>query len=324
MRFVSRSVLLILLILAVTATVLGCTPAPDEVEPEQTQDAVAQTSPTTAPTSQTDGQSIDDPETRMSEEQRWCQAWALDNLDPLVYVEFLALDPLDMDDIDRTIWHGRLREANLTCAMYWREPLSKQNAHLSNEQYRTICLESLTESADKLWSRFAAVAADPLRDREDNPAYDVPNQYVRILRWVHLTGDQLLAMDERTAGSVRAKLHGYLTGNQLLAMNERPYQLLERLAHHRYDRVEYEHPGAVSHFTAARSYYGEDFLPEWWGLEAAVREVIGPCSNFRPQVFTGHWIPQARTPTTKEPAIPDELADDVKRLLEGPLYLDKP
>ena len=30
MRFVSRSVLLILLILAVTATVLGCTPAPDE------------------------------------------------------------------------------------------------------------------------------------------------------------------------------------------------------------------------------------------------------------------------------------------------------
>ena len=231
---------------------------------------------------------------------RWCKAWALDNLEPLAYVEFLELDPSDMDDIDRSIWHNRLREANLTCAMYWREPLSKQNAHLSNVNYRTLCLKSLTESADQLWSRFAAVAADPLRDREDNPAYDVPNQYVRILRWVHLTGDELLAMDER------------------------PHQLLERLARHTYDRVELEHPSAVSHFAGARSYYGEDFFPEWWGLEAAVREVIGPCGSFRPQVFTGHWTPQAYKPTAEEPAIPDHLADDVKRLLNGSLYLPRP
>ena len=58
MRFVSRSVLLTLLILAITATVLGCTPEPDEVEPEQTHDAVVQTSPTTALTSQADGRPV--------------------------------------------------------------------------------------------------------------------------------------------------------------------------------------------------------------------------------------------------------------------------
>ena len=26
-------------------------------------------------------------------------------------------------------------------------------------------------------------------------AYDIPNQYVRILRWIHLTGEELLEMD---------------------------------------------------------------------------------------------------------------------------------
>ena len=66
-----------------------------------------------------------------------------------------------MDDIDQTIWHNRLREANLTCAIYWRQPLSKQKAHLNNEQYRTSCLKSLNDSADKLHPLRAYVGQPP-------------------------------------------------------------------------------------------------------------------------------------------------------------------
>ena len=35
----------------------------------------------------------------LAEKRRWCKAWALDNLEPIVYAEFLQLDPLNMDDI---------------------------------------------------------------------------------------------------------------------------------------------------------------------------------------------------------------------------------
>ena len=40
---------------------------------------------------------------------RWCKAWALDNLEPITYTEFIDLDPRTMDDLDRTIWRERLK-----------------------------------------------------------------------------------------------------------------------------------------------------------------------------------------------------------------------
>ena len=42
----------------------------------------------------------------MPDDQRWCQAWALDNLKPHVYAEFAKLDPAKMDDLDRTVWRS--------------------------------------------------------------------------------------------------------------------------------------------------------------------------------------------------------------------------
>ncbi len=67
----------------------------------------------------------------MPDDQRWCQAWALDNLKPHVYAEFAKLDPAKMDDLDRTVWRSRLPEVSLRkqtitsqlCWMYWAEPL---------------------------------------------------------------------------------------------------------------------------------------------------------------------------------------------------------
>ena len=72
----------------------------------------------------------------MPDDQRWCQAWALDNLKPHVYAEFAKLDPAKTDDLDRTVWRSRLPEVSLRkqtitsqlCWMYWAEPLSKANA----------------------------------------------------------------------------------------------------------------------------------------------------------------------------------------------------
>ena len=49
----------------------------------------------------------------MPDDQRWCQAWALDNLKPHVYAEFVKLDPERMDDLDRSVWHSRLPEVSL-------------------------------------------------------------------------------------------------------------------------------------------------------------------------------------------------------------------
>ena len=92
----------------------------------------------------------------LQDDQRWCQAWALDNLKPYVYAEFAKLDPANMDDLDQTAWRARLNgNANYSyfsgslptydydsgapkstdwenrvgnCWMYWSEPLRKTNA----------------------------------------------------------------------------------------------------------------------------------------------------------------------------------------------------
>ena len=306
MRFVSRSVLLTLLILAVTATVLGCTPEPDEVEPEQTHDAVVQTSPTTAPTSQADGQSIDDPETRMSEKRRWCKAWALDNLEPIVYAEFLQLDPLNMDDIARTIWRDRLRHGS--CSMYGIEPLNAGNADRRNEQYKESCLHKLIQLVDSKWDTIAEAAYE-----RDNPvAYEIPNQHVRIMRWMHLTGEELLAMDEP------------------------PYELLKRIHGQDYDS-ESTVP-SEARLVALQAEYGDEFTTEWWDLHMAAlgnrsHQETG-CRKYYPQLFTGYWIPYAQPPQTS--TLPtstpspgnltaqEERNSKIQSILQSSLYLPRP
>ena len=95
-----------------------------------------------------------------------------------------------MDDIARTIWRDRLRNGFLS--MYGSEPLNAGNADRRNEQYKESCLNKLVPLVDSKWDTIAEAAYE-----RDNPvAYEIPNQHVRIMRWMHLTGDELLAMDE--------------------------------------------------------------------------------------------------------------------------------
>ena len=226
----------------------------------------------------------------LAEQKRWCEEWALDNLDPLIYVAFLELDPLNMDDIARTVWRDRLRSNS--CSMYGSEPLNETNADRRNVQYKAECLGHLANAAGKEWLHLGKLALE-----EGLPvAYDIPNQYVKALLWVHLTGDQLLALDER------------------------PYQLLERLAHVEY--ANWEQWPYDDYVEQSRSQYGDEFDIEHWSLiHKAVRH---DCQQYYPQVFTGRWIPTALHPDDKVIEVRPELTAAVKHVLEGPLYLPRP
>ena len=160
---------------------------------------------------------LNEADQKLTEDKRWCQAWALENLDPHVYFEFAKLDPANMDDLQRTVWRKQLASSGAntdlptyrqeashpmpiggddknekTCRVYWAEPLSKANADKRNRQHETGCLYGLALEADRKWAELAQAAVRG----GDTAAYDIPNQYVRVLRWMHLTGDEILNMTE--------------------------------------------------------------------------------------------------------------------------------
>ena len=69
--------------------------------------------------------------------------------------------------------------------MYESEPLHVTNADRRNEQYKVSCLQELVDLVGYQWETIAGAAYE-----RDNPnASEIPNQYVRIMRWMHLTGD---------------------------------------------------------------------------------------------------------------------------------------
>ena len=242
----------------------------------------------------------------LAEKRRWCKAWALDNLEPIVYDEFLDLDPLNMDDIDRTIWRDRLR--NGSCSMYGREPLNAGNADRRNEQYKESCLNKLVQLVDSKWDTIAEAAYE-----RDNPvAYEIPNQHVRIMRWMHLTGEELLAMDEP------------------------PYELLKRL--HGQDYASENTVPSEARLVALQAEYGDEFTTEWWDLPMAAlsnrsHQETG-CRKYYPQVFYAYWTPYAQPPqtstlptSTPSPwnlAAQEERNSKIQSILQSSLYLPKP
>ena len=46
---------------------------------------------------------LNEADQKLTEDKRWCQAWALDRFDPHVYFEFAKLDPANMDDLQRSL-----------------------------------------------------------------------------------------------------------------------------------------------------------------------------------------------------------------------------
>ena len=186
----------------------------------------------------------------LTEEQRWCQAWALDNFSPHVYLEFTKLDPANMDDLQRTIWRKRLRFSSKSCMVYWAERLSKANAHKRNRQYEGDCLFGLVQAADRQWLNLAEAAVR----EDDTTAYDTPNQYVRVLRWIHLTGDEMLEMVDP------------------------PYELLKRVQGKEYSL--HTHIPITSDITNMKARYGENFSADLWGLHRAAH--IAACPTYYP------------------------------------------
>ena len=90
--------------------------------------------------------------------------------------------------------------------MYSKEPLSDANAHKRDRQYETACFSALTQAVDVRWEYLV----EPAVRYHKTAAYDIPNQYVRIQRRIHLTGEELLEMDAPPRTSY---YHGCTTKN---------------------------------------------------------------------------------------------------------------
>ena len=260
-----------------------------------------------------------------SEDQRWCQAWALDNLQPHIYTEFAQLNPDTMDDLDRTIWRTRLennspsvnrpfstnpvtydhdyRDSSMdpsnwatmvgTCWMYWSEPLSVDNADRRNVQYEAECKRRLLEGVDPEWGNLAQKTFSG----NDPTAYEIPNKHVQVLKWLNMTGHELLKMDEP------------------------PYELLASLS---------TKPWAYGTDVHGAATEDPEFNIRWVGIVGFLlghRNSHGrpeQCLFYYPQLFYGYWVPFIDPPGNP----PDQLSADevaeVKRITAGPMYLPRP
>ena len=214
-----------------------------------------------------------------------------------------------MDDFQRTVWRERLSSSGAntsqpgytggdnkakTCTVYWAERLSKANAHKRNRQYEGACLFGLVQAADRQWRILAEAAVSD----DDTAAYDIPNQYVQVLRWMHLTGDEMLEMVDP------------------------PYELLKRLHNKEYADVGSGYVPSTNEITR-KAQHGDDFSADWWSLRNAAFGQ-GACPKYYPQLFYGYWIPFAEPSGDDKHEIPADLADQIRRVLDGPLYLPKP
>ena len=270
---------------------------------------------------------LNEADQKLTEDKRWCQAWALENFDPHVYFEFAKLDPANMDDLQRTVWRKQLASSGAhtrlptyrqeashpmpiggddrnekTCRVYWAEPLNKANADKRNRQYQGACLYGLVQAADRQWAELAQAAVSG----SDTAAYDIPNQYVRVRKWMHLTGDEILDMTEP------------------------PSELLKRLSDKKY--AYNRNIPSTSDITNLKAQHGDDFSADWWNLVGATlaqnHDRNEACPKYYPQLFYGYWVPFAEPSDDDEQEIPAEIAakiaDQIRRVLEGPLYLPRP
>ena len=220
----------------------------------------------------------------LQDDQRWCQAWALDNLKPHVYAEFAKLDPAKMDDLDRTVWRSRLPEVSLRkqtitsqlCWMYWAEPLSKANADQRNQKHEAECLRNLLQHVDSEWDKLASTAVR----YDETPAYKTPNQYVQVLKWLDTPGQELLEMDAP------------------------PYELFKRMYNEGYT----QNPNMPTTDQTARL---ADMYSE-------------ACQFYYPQLFYGYWIPSTTWPNESPSQLSKVEVAKIKRTQEGPLYLPRP
>ena len=230
--------------------------------------------------------------TEDEEDRRRCRFWALNNLRPIVFEEFSQLDPENMDDLDRILWRSilhphdhlgfyynedaggneilslRPREPGIYCRDYWAEPLEPQNADLRNHGFETQCRRRLEE---RITGRYSELANAASYNEDNGLVWETPNQHVRILQWLDLSGEQLLDSDRPP----------YII---LQEQSRQPYA-------HMGDRVPDE-----DFMADYRREWDRELNPAWLGILAAAGMTdnssdLRECHFFYPQVFYGYWIP---------------------------------
>ena len=263
------------------------------------------------------------------EDRRRCRFWALNNLEPVVYNEFTKLDPDTMDDLDRILWSSHLNSPNSKwyypepkpgeknhliinrlpakyCRDYWAEPLGRQNAELRNYWLEGECRLQLEKGIKEQYRRLAGRVQ---HDGGNELAYSTPNQYVRILQWLDLSGQELME-------------------------SELPqYRILEEQSNHPYAywREPYTTTEGLADYAATyENKYGATLDIEWlsiirwaglkdhsdsWGEPCPVA-----CHQYYPQLFYGYWIPLERE---EAPAYSNQDDAELPRYDDAstPLYL---
>ena len=226
------------------------------------------------------------------EHRRRCQFWALNNLQPVVYGEFSKLNPDTMDDLDRILWRSQLhgnrhlgyydddfsrsdympallpRDPGIYCRDYWAEPLRRSNANLRNQGFELQCRYDLEERTTNQY-RYLADAVS--YDDDNELVYLTPNQYVRILGWLDMSGDELIQSDNP------------------------PYRILQEQSQHPYAHMDNVIP-TEDVMADYRRETDETLNLEWLGIvrSAGLSEGssnLQSCHYYYPQVFYGYWVP---------------------------------
>lgn len=213
----------------------------------------------------------------VSDNRQRCNAWAITNMQPIVYSEFRLLDPDAMSDREKAHWRQIIRHGNYDprrdysdgeiretgsegfrlCADYWSDSVSLVNSHKRNDHFKDVCYAGLYGRAVSTNKH----ANNEVR-RQDYVDSSLPviNQAVRIMNWLDIGGDDLLQMSET------------------------PYELIGRL------RRESELSGNDDLYHLLQNY--DDHNVEWYGLWSAWSYAQGDgCGAYYPQLFFNRWIP---------------------------------
>ena len=260
------------------------------------------------------------------EDRRRCKFWALNNLRPLVYTEFIKLNPETMDDLDRILWRPILnpqeslgyydkdvgasdyqpgllpRSPGIYCRDYWAEPLNKENANLRNKGFEPYCRHALESHITQEYQRLASSINH--NNNKSELAYQTPNQYIRILEWIDLTGEEILDSDNP------------------------PHRMLREMSQHEYSHMT-EWTPTEEKLADYKRQNDEALNLEWLGIVSAAglsdqsskftRQV---CHYYYPQLFYGYWIPFDQS---QIPNINQEEQQKLPQYQEEnmPLYLPK-
>ena len=266
------------------------------------------------------------------EHRRRCRFWALNNLQPAVYEEFSKLNPDSMDDLDRILWRTKLnpegywgyyhdddlddlpidddvallpRNPGIYCRDYWAEPLNRSNADLRNRGFERSCRLKLEQSITQQY-RDMTEAANYREDKDNELVFQTPNQYVRILRWLDMSGDELMDSDNP------------------------PYRILQEQSEQLYAYIDSESARSIPSEADIENYerkIGTRLNLEWIGILSASSMTnkslaFEECRYYYPQVFYGYWVPfdPDRMPDSNQEQEIDLPEYDAS---ETPLYLPK-